>query len=43
MTYPYELMEWAVTGSPIGYSSGPAEQEWKARIKAVVPAAPRSG
>jgi hypothetical protein len=31
---------WAVSGSPIGYAAGPAEQEWKARIRAVVPAAP---
>jgi hypothetical protein len=29
-------------GSPMGYSSGAAEQEWKAQIKAVVSAAPRT-
>ena len=33
---------WSVSGSPVGYSFGAAEQEWKAQIKAVVPAAPRT-
>jgi len=42
VTYPHELMQWAVSGRPIGYASGPAEQEWKARIKKAVPVAPRT-
>jgi hypothetical protein len=33
---------WVVRGNPVGYSSGAAEQQWKAQITAVVPAAPGS-
>src|SRR2546430_12610173 len=31
---------WLVRGTPVGYSSGAAEQAWKAQIKSAVPLAP---
>src|SRR5262245_48108007 len=32
---------WLVRGRPVGYSSGAAEQEWKAKVREVVPTAPK--